>query len=174
MTPSTLRIWPLYVVCFVLSGCVEASNWLSGPTQYQNSSFASSPQLAPIRIGVTTKQEMVARLGHPTDEKVRSTDGIQVESLSYSTAEAEISPYQYLPLLGGIAYLEPLQNQTPSTAFSFSSEGLVSGLTVSTLNAYGDIRSPKQLSIEEPSLLFYGMRNPEVSYTPNDSPHQVP
>ena len=174
MPPSTLRIWLLCVGCVLLSSCVEASHWLSGPTPIQHSSFASSPQLAPIRIGVTTKQEIVASLGNPTNRQIHSIDGIQVESLSYSTVEAEIRPYQYIPLLGIIAFLEPFQRQTPSAAISFSSEDRVSGLTVSTVNAYGDIRSPELVPIGESSVSFYGMRNPGVAHTPNHVTHKIP
>ena len=174
MTPSNLRIWLLCMCCLLLNGCVGASNWLSGPTQFQNSPFEPSQHFAPIRIGVTTKQEIVSSLGNPTNRQIHSVDGIQVESLSYSTAETEIRPYQYIPLLGAIAFLEPIPSQTPSAAISFSSEDRVSGLTISTVNAYGDIRSPELLPLGESSASFYGMRNPDVSHAPDHLTHKIP
>jgi hypothetical protein len=174
MTLSTLRIWPLYVICLVLPGCVEASNWLSGPTQFQDSRSDLSSHFASIRIGITTKEEMVARLGDLKDRPIPSIDRNQIESLSYSTAESEIRPYQYIPLLGAIAFLGPIQSQSPSAAISFSSEGIVSGLTVSTLNAYGDLRSPERVPIGESSASFYGMSNPNVSHAPDHETHTIP
>ncbi len=174
MTPSTLIIWILCLCCVVLTGCVGASNWLAGPTQFQNSPLEPSEQFASIRIGVTTKQEIVASLGNPTNRQIHSIDGIQVESLSYSTGEAEIRPYQYIPLLGAIAFLEPIQSQTLSTAISFSSEDRVSGLTISTVNAYGDLRSPELVPIGESPASFYGMRNPDVAHAPGYLTHKIP
>ena len=170
MTPSTLRIWLLCMCCVVLTGCVGASDWLSGPTQFQDSPLEPSQHLAPLWIGVTTKQEIVASLGNPTNRHIHSIDGIQVKSLGYSTAETEIRPYQYLPLLGALAFLEPIQSQPPSAAISFASEDRVSGLTVSTVNAYGDIRSSGIFTSEDFSATFYGMSNPAVFLTPNASP----
>ena len=117
---------------------------------------------------------MVARLGDLKDRPIPSIDRNQIESLSYSTAESEIRPYQYIPLLGAIAFLGPIQSQSPSAAISFSSEGIVSGLTVSTLNAYGDLRSPERVPIEESPASFYGLRNPDVAHVPNHETHTIP
>jgi hypothetical protein len=174
MTPSILRIWLLCLGCVFLTGCVGASEWLLGPTQFQDSRSDLSPHFASIRIGVTAKQEIVSSFGSPTNRQMHPIDGSQVESLSYSTAESEIRPYQYIPLLGAIAFLGPIQSQSPSAAISFSSEGIVSGLTVSTLNAYGDLRSPERVPIGESSASFYGMSNPNVSHAPDHETHTIP
>ena len=170
MTPSILRILPWCMCCVLLTGCVGASNWLAGPTQFQNSLLDPSHRLAPIQIGVTTKQEIVTNFGNPTDRQIHSIDGTQFESLSYSTTEIAINPFQYIPLFGAAASWRSTSSRTPSAAFSFSSEEKVSGLTVSTVNAYGDTRSPKRFLIPNSPISFYGMRNPEVFHITVNSP----
>lgn len=174
MTPSLLKIGLLCILYGLLTNCMAASNWLSGPTQFQNSRSDLSHHLDPIQIGVTTKQEIVGNFGNPTDRQIQSIDVTQFESLSYSTTETAIQPYQYIPLLGAIAFSGPIQSQTPSAAISFTPEGKVSGLTFSTVNAYGDIRSSEIFPMGDASTTFYGMRNPDVSHTPADSTRQNP
>jgi hypothetical protein len=145
------------------------SNWLSEPSQFQNSYSHTSHPYSPIKIGKSTKSEIVSRLGNPTDRQLHSIDGLPFESLSYSTTETEIKSYQYIPFLGALAFWGPQISQTPSAAISFNSEDIVSGLTVSTVNAYGDIRFPEILPIGDSPPAFYGMRNPDVFHTPADS-----
>ena len=174
MTPSLIRILLLSLCWWIFTSCVGASNWLSGPTQFQNSPLELSQHFAPVQIGVTTKQKIIERLGNPTNRQIHSSNGIQGESLSYSITETEIRPYQYIPLLGAMAFLGPIQSQTPSAAISFSSVERVSGLTLSTVNSYGDIRSPEFVPLEETSSLSYGMRNPDVAHNPDHSTHKIP
>ena len=170
----TLRIGFLSLCCLFLTSCVGASNWLSGPAQSQTSHRDPSPHFTAIHIGITTKQEVIAQLGNPTNQYVHSIDGIQVESVSYTTSDTAVKPYQYIPFFGGLAFWKPQDNSAPSIAISFSSENRVSGLTVSTVNAHGDIRSPEKIHISDFPTSFYGMRNPEVSHSPADSPLHRP
>lgn len=171
MTPSLLKIGLLCLCCVPLTGCVSASNWLAGSAQFHNSQFEKSHPLDSIQIGITTKEEILAKLGIPTDHQRHSIDEAQLESLSYSNTDATITPYQYLPLIGAIAFWGPDPTPTPSVAISFSSEKRVSGLTVSTFNAYGDNKAPIQIPLDDSPPLFYGMRNPEVSHAPTDFIH---
>ena len=144
----------------------------SSPASSQNYPLDTYDHLAPLQIGISTKQEIVARFGHPTDRQTHSIDGMHFESLGYANAETMIKPYQYIPLLGAVAFWSPLTNQAPSAAMSFSSEDVISGLTVSTINAYGDIPSSELFPIAHSNTSFYGMSNPDVFHTPADSnPH---
>jgi len=171
MTLSLLKFGLLCLCCVPLTGCVSASNWFAGSSQFHKPQFEGSHHLDSIQIGSSTKEEVLARLGIPTDRQRHSIDETHLESLGYSNTEASITPYQYLPLIGGIAFWKPDPTPTPSVAISFSSEERVSGLTVSALNAYGDIQAPMPVSIGDSPPLFYGMRNPEVSHTPTDFIH---
>ena len=171
MRHSLLKFGLLCLCCASLTGCVSASNWLAESSQFHKPQFEGSHHLDSIQIGSSTKEEVLARLGNPTDRQRHSIDEAHLESLSYSSTEATITPYQYLPLIGAFAFWGPDPTPTPSVAISFSSEERVSGLTVSTLNAYGDIQAPIPASIGDSPPLFYGMRNPEVSHTPIDFIH---
>jgi len=153
---------------------VAASDWLSTPSPFQNSPLDPSNRLAPIRIGVSTQQEIVVRLGNPADHQMHSIDGMPFESLGYATTETQINPFQYLPLFGAFAFRGSLTSQTPSTAISFSPQGVVSGLTISTVNAHGDIRSPEIFPMTDSSTSFYGMKNPDVSHARADSSRSKP
>lgn len=164
MMPSLLRIGLLCIGCIFLTSCVVASNWLSGPTQQQTPQFDASIQTPPLQIGVTTKEEIVSRLGDPTHRHIHSIDGIQFESLSYSHSPIAITPFQYIPLFGAIAFLRPFTDEIPPAAISFSSDQRVSGLTASTVNAYGDIDLLETFPVSN-SPTFYGMRNPEVFHS---------
>ena len=157
--------------CIILTSCVGASNWLSGPDQIQSSQLDGLHYGDSIRIGVSTKQEVLTSLGSPTDRQTHSIDKRPRESVSYAFAETAITPFQYFPLLGAFGRLMPDEN--PSVAISFSSKESVSGLTISTVNAYGDIR-PSIIFLTPDSLSsFYGIKNPDVSHAPADSIHQA-
>ncbi len=171
---SILYVILLLILYIVLPSCVGTSNWLSSPASSQNDPLDMYDHFVPLQIGISTKQEIIARFGHPTDRQTHAIDGMHVESLGYATAETTITPYQYIPLLGSVAFWSPLTHQAPSAAMSFSSEDVFSGLTVSTINAYGDIPSSEFFPIAHSNTSFYGMSNPDVSHTPAASNPQSP
>ena len=158
------RMLPIF--CLVLTNCMNTHHQLSGSLQLQSSHTTPTQQLGSIQIGITTKQEIIRRFGNPTDQQMSAVQGATIESLSYADSEIEIRPYQYIPLLGAMRFLWPMHNQTPSVGMSFSPDEKVSGLTISTVNAYGDIRSSELFSRADSTTSFYGMNNPEVSHTP--------
>ena len=169
MILSLQKILALFICLTILTSCVSASNWLSGPARSQNSHLDSSNYLTSIRIGVTTKQETFARLGNPTARQSHVINNFAFESWSYVATDTAIAPYQYIPLFGAVAFWRPLRDQTLSAAMSFSSEDQVSGLTISTVNAYGNIRSPENVPNLATLHSFYGMRNPNLPHTPIES-----
>ncbi len=169
-----VRIGILYLYCALLTGCVGASNWLSGSTEGQHSSFDSSHYFAPMRIGVTPVKEVTSRFGVPDDVQFGSIEGKQIESLGYSSSAQMITPFQYIPLFGAVEMWRQESNHTPSAAISFSPEEQVTGLTVSANNAYGDIRLLGTSPHRRSSISVYGMNNPAVFHTANASPDHLP
>lgn len=168
-----VRIFPIFLSSVLLSGCVGASNWLSGSPQFHDPLEASTQYFAPMRIGTTPVKEVVSRYGVPDDTQFGSIDGMQIESLGYSSS-ALAMPFQYIPLFGAIEIWRQETNHTPSAAISFSTEERLSGLTVSSHNAYGDIR-PKGMSTRaNSSMSFYGMNNPAVFHTATTSTEHLP
>ena len=113
-------------------------------------------------------------LGNPTEGKTHSSNGTQLESWAYVSHEETVQPYQYVLLLGALASSRSRVNESPSVAISFSQNGIVSGLTVSTLNAYGDILPSELFPVSTFSTPLYGMRNPQVAHSPRTTNSHVP
>jgi len=105
-------------------------------------------------------------LGDPTDRQIHPGNGDQFESWAYASNEETIQPYQYVLFVGAFASSRSLVNESPSAAIGFSPNGVVSGLTLSTLNAYGDIPPPELFPISAFSPPLYGMNNPQVAHSP--------
>ncbi len=168
MDLSILRFILLSICFILLIGCVTASDWLSREPPSQNSLLIPSDSMTPIQIGNSIKQDVESNFGRPSDRQLHSIDGLPFESFSYTTVETTIRLYQYLPFFGALAFRSSPKNQTPSVAISFSPEGTVSGMTLSTINAYGDIPLHK-LFAKEKSPYFYGVKNPDVFYAVTDS-----
>ncbi len=152
--------------CLILTNCVNTHHRLWESSQLQSSHLTPTQQLTSIQIGITTKQEIIRRFGNPTDQQMSTREGVPIESLSYADSEIEIRPYQYIPFFGAFAFWRTSTHQNSSAAFSFSFDEKVSGLTVSTVNAYGDIRASKFFTGAASVTSFYGMNNPEVSHIP--------
>lgn len=169
-----VTIAPLLLGSVLLSGCIGASNWLSGSAEFQNYQLDSAQYFAPMRIGVTPAKEVVSRFGVPDDVQFGSIDGMQIESLGYSSNELMISPFQYLPLFGAVEIWRQGSNHAPSAAMSFSPEERLSGLTISSDNAYGDIRSKGMSTHADSSISFYGIHNPAVFHTATASAQFLP
>ena len=113
-------------------------------------------------------------LGNPTGSKTHTLNGTQVESWAYVSHEETVQPYQYVLLVGAFASSHSLVNESPSVAIGFSPNGVVSGLTVSTLNAYGDILPSELFPVSASSTPLYGMRNPQISHSPHATNFHVP
>ena len=149
------------------------SDFLSGPTSVPGYSPEPHSLIDPIQIGVSTQEEVIGALGNPTDRQ-QSLDETPIESWAYVSHGETVQPYQYVLLLGAFASSRSLLNESPSVAFGFTPNGVVSGLTVSTLNAYGDIPPHELLPISNTSIPLYGTRNPQVAHTPRTTNSQFP
>lgn len=168
------RVGACFLYGLLFTGCVGASNWLSGSTENQHSSFDSSHYFAPMRIGVTPVKEIASRFGVPDDVQFGSIEGKQIESLGYSRSAQLITPFQYIPFFGAVEIWRQGSIYTPSAAISFSPEERVTGLTVSDNNAYGDIRLLRSSPRAGSSRFVYGMNNPTVIHSANPSPEHLP
>lgn len=160
----------------VLTSCVATSDWLSGPTSPDGLGSYSPYYLEPIQIDVSTEEDVSQLLGYSIDRQ-HSLEEMPIESWAYTSTEDAISPLQYIPFLGAYRSLFFQTTGSQSVAISFSPHGIVSGLTVSSMNAYGDIPSPTHflnifrssahthLHASNLSVPFYGMKNPLLSHS---------
>jgi hypothetical protein len=175
MTTMLLQIsWLPFILLTCLSGCVATSDFLSGPTSTQNSGIEPSSLREPIQIGVSSQTEVKGMLGDPTDRQIHSENGNKIESWAYASHDETVTPYQYILFFGAVASPHSLVNESPSVAISFSPNGVASGLTLSTLNAYGDIPPPELFPISAFSPPLYGMRNPQISHSPRATNSHFP
>ena len=161
---SICHIGLLLLLCLMLTSCMATSDWLSAPSDQQSSSVKTSNRFTPIQIGVSTQEEILVTLGNPTDHQIHGIDDVSNrESFAYVTMPTqEVNPFQYLPLFG--LWASPEAITSPSAAISFSPQNVVSGLTLSSSNAYGYIPPPNIHAITHSTITFYGMDNPEVSH----------
>jgi len=159
-------IWLALILLTYLSGCVATSDFLSGPALTHDSSLEPPSLMDPIKIGVSSQTEVKSSLGNPTDRKIHSENGNQIESWAFASHDETVIPYQYIPFLGAFVSPHSLVNESPSVAVSFSPDGVVSGLTVSSLNAYGDIPPYDLIPASALTTPLYGMRNPQISHSP--------
>jgi len=175
MTIILLQItWLPFILLTCLSGCVAMSDFLSGPTATQNSGIEPSSLWEPIQIGISTQEDVIGALGNPTDRKIHPGNGSQFESWAYASHEETVQPYQYVLLVGAFASSHSLVNESPSVAIGFSPNGVVSGLTVSTVNAYGDILPSELFPVSTFSTPLYGMRNPQIAHSPRATNSHFP
>ena len=153
-----LRLHPAIILLCLLSGCVAASQTLSGSSTERELLPLSKSSLDTIQIGVTKQEEIQALFGLPSDIQVlRTVDGLH-ESWAYVDTDKARQPFQYLPIFGALSTLNR-DGQSP-LAISFSPEGIVDGVTLSRVNAQGDVTySPRALDSVALTPL-YGMKNP--------------
>lgn len=141
-----------------LSGCVEASKFFSGKALTDDPEITYPSSLESVQIGVTTQDEVQQLLGPPTDRQLISRDGIPQESWSYGKADPVIQPYQYLPLIGGFAFLGDSEPQ--SFSVNFSEDGKVEGLGWRPVQAFGDVQYDLIRIMPGTEIPSYGTNNP--------------
>ena len=150
----------LVVSCREYLGCVEASKFFSGKSLTDEPAITYPSSLESVRIGVTTQEEVQQLLGLPTDHQQTSRNGISQESWSYGKADPVIQPYQYVPLIGGLAFLGDSEPQ--SFSVNFSEDGIVKGISWRTVQAFGDEQYDLIRLKPGSDLPSYGTNNPMV------------
>ena len=154
-----LRV-PLVIIVLLLSGCVQASEFLSGPVIHDDPAFQFPSSLEPIHIGLTTQEEIQQRFGHPTDLQISSREQSSQESWAYASADPAIQPYQYVPFFGALAFSRP--QKPPSFSVNFSQDGFVEGLSWRTIQPFGKARYDLIKLNPGSNIPIYGTKNPMV------------
>ena len=165
------------IICIMVSGCVTAhemnemmvtaSEKLSGSAATHDPALQNPASLEPIQIGVTTQDDMRKSFGYPTDLQLSTESNIPRESWAYTSADPEIQPYQYIPLLGALAFKD--EKESESFAVSFSPSGIIDGMSLSNVQTHGD--APYNLIKLAPgsNIQTYGTKNPLVQNLGNTS-----
>ena len=152
-------LFPLLTV-LLLSGCVQASEFLSGPVTHDDPAIRYPISLEPIQIGLTTQEEIQQRFGQPTDLQISSKDQISHESWAYASADPVIQPYQYVPFFGALAFSRPQKPE--SFSVNFSQDGFVEGLSWRTIQPFGKARYDLIKLNPGSPIPIYGTKNPMV------------
>ena len=148
------------LIFFLLTGCSSVGEWLSGPAGYQPSGLAYPAQYSHITIGVTTQAKVRAKFGAPTDLQTSVLNGISRETWAYAKASPSINPLQFLPFVGVFAL--PQRQEASAFSISFSSDGIVDGISIGDFQPYGDVRSAADRLKSARNVLPYGTNNPMV------------
>ena len=150
----------LLTMVILLSGCVQASEFLSGPSTHDDPAIQYPVSLEPIQIGLTTQEEIQQRFGQPTDLQTSSKDQSSEESWAYASADPVIQPYQYIPFFGALAFSR-LQ-QPESFSVNFTQDGFVEGLSWRTIQPFGKARYDLIKLTPGSHIPIYGSKNPLV------------
>ena len=152
---------PLLTV-LLLSGCVQASEFLSGPVIHDDPAIQYPTSLEPVQIGLTTQEEIQQRFGDPTDLQISSGDQSSHESWAYASADPVLQPYQYVPFFGALAFSRPQKPQ--SFSVNFSQDGFVEGLSWRTIQPFGKARYDLIKLNPGSQIPIYGTNNPMVRH----------
>ena len=151
---------PLLNLVLVLSGCVQASEFLSGPVIHDDPAIQYPASLEPIQIGLTTQEEIQQRFGQPTDFQISSRDQRAQESWAYASADPVIQPYQYVPFLGALAFSQ--DQQPESFSVNYTQDGFVEGLSWRTIQPFGKAHYDLIKLTPGSHIPNYGTNNPMV------------
>ncbi len=156
---GTSTFFPAFILLSFLSGCVAASEILSGSGP-ADEGFSSSSILEDVHTGISSKEELQNLLGTPTHVQV-STPGTHArESWAYVPDTIAAQPFQYLPFLGGFVMTSHRYRHPFSV--SFSPEGIVDGVTLSPVHTNGHKINDLATMATRTNRPLYGMKNPLV------------
>ena len=158
----------LLAISFMLlsSGCTTAGDWLSGSAADREQAMPYPTQLEHVQIGVTTKDEIRNMLGNPTDIRL-SSDHNQA-SESWANANPSINPLQYIPGFGAFAF--SMKQPRSSFSISFSSDGVVDGITLRDVQPLGESWASGTGRGPMPKPYPYGKNNPLTRRHPARAP----
>lgn len=151
---------PFLLGFILLSGCVQASEILSGRVAKDDPAIQYPSSLEPIQIGATTQEEVQNVFESPTDTQTTSENGGRHDFWAYAVADPPIRPSQYVPLFGVLAL--PRYPAPPSFSVNFSSKGMVEGISWRTVQAYSDARYDLIKFTPGTEIPIYGTLNPMV------------
>jgi hypothetical protein len=145
------------LLCAVLTaGCVSVGT----------DALRDEQTLAQIKVGETTKEQVLALLGPPSEARVSTLRGTSHEWWGYTQAESVINPLEYLLLVGLFFNGFGLHDTERSLHVSFDPDGKVSSLTrLTTDYDMGGMFSPLEVTSRSASLLVLpDRREAPISY----------
>ena len=148
------------LILLLFTGCSSMADRLSVPGGDLSSEYGYPANLAKVTIGVTTQQEVRKVFGSPTNLQTALRNATLRETWAYAQASPSINPIQYLPLVGGLVV--PRSQEDHSFSVSFSSEGIVEGISVRGFQPYGDVLSSAHRDRTEAGIHPYGTNNPSI------------
>lgn len=107
------------LLCLLLAGCVSTGN----------SDLASDQTMTQIKVGETTKQQVVSLLGDPDRQHAIEVAGTTREWWSYTYASATINPIDYILLYGLFFNGIGLYDTRYDVGVFFDHRGVVSSLS---------------------------------------------
>jgi hypothetical protein len=143
----------LGLACLLLSGCVSTGN----------SDLASDQTMAHIKVGETTRQQVVDLLGEPDSRMTIEVGGATREWWSYTYASAVINPIDYILLYGLFFNGIGLYDTRYDIGVFFDHRGVVSSL--SRLKADYDMGRPFE-SLQVSSVANKTVGFPEAGKKP--------
>ena len=152
--------WSVVLVFFLVNGCSTVGDWLSGPSLNPSVWTMYGQNLHHITLGVTTQAKVREVFGPPKDIQTSVKKGIREETWAYATANSSVNPFQYLPIIGVLAL--PSTQDTDAMSISFSSEGIVDGVSVRDVQPYGSAGETSRKRQNRWAIESYGMNNPMV------------
>ncbi len=116
---------------FILIGLVSL---LPACASYGNPSVKDETLTSQIRLGVTTKEEVKALLGSPTNVISTTVDGRTQEIWNYTHATASTHPLLYVPVFGlfAMASDDAIKSESQGLTLFFSENGIVQSITRGT------------------------------------------
>lgn len=119
---------------------VLAGLLLAGCVSVGNSDLADPDTLAKIKVGQTTRQQVLALLGEPSKSRRTEHAGYAREWWAYEHASSTINPFEYLLIYGfwtnGIGLFDTRHN----LQVFFDADGVVRSLSLQTVSY--DMGSP--------------------------------
>jgi outer membrane protein assembly factor BamE (lipoprotein component of BamABCDE complex) len=114
-----IRTFGLGLSCLLLTGCVSTGN----------SDLASDQTMAHIKVGETTRQQVVSLLGEPDSRMTIEVGGSTREWWSYTYASAMTNPIDYILLYGLFFNGIGLYDTRYDIGVFFDPRGVVSSLS---------------------------------------------
>lgn len=105
--------------CVLFAGCVSTGN----------SDLANDQIMAQIKVGATTKQQVISLLGDPDSRRAIDVRGSTREWWSYTYASATINPIDYILLYGLFLNGIGLYDTRYDVGVFFDQQGVVSSLS---------------------------------------------
>jgi hypothetical protein len=152
---------------FIALAGVLAGLFLAGCVSVGNSSLADKETLAQIKVGQTTRQQVLALLGKPLDYRSTEYAGSIREWWAYEHASSIINPFEYLLLYGFWTNGVGLFDTRHDLHVFFDAGGIVRSLSLQTTSY--DMGSPLSAlhvtSTAARALVYGGRKDKPVSFT---------